>query len=439
VIDKQQKEQPGPVPLTRRDFVTRTIGAGAALAAGGAVALTGSALTGCASSEGQAVEGLVSKSIQDEDIVALAVSSEQVIEATEFVDAPFEDYLVLQETFELPFGSLVHQLDSSKALVLLPGGKGEPLRKIATLNLGNGELTTLLDKPVGTSKNAVIYEARASRTRLIWVEFDLGDRSWRTYVMPLGATTAGEAWRVDEGDSDYEPPMLAVGGDKVYWTHMPVATGAANMEDSLLKALGAFEQNASSGQGAGGLGEPYTLFTSHGRMITNPLVTDGIVTFVPRVDTANVSYQLTALTCADDTLVDFQILPQSLRVSEAVYMREAFSFTIEGNYDYAGGLSRFGTYRQLEDGTYLHVGRPPFGPSAYFGGCLIVKSTLSIVGFDPVARRSFIIEIPPRCSNYGEALVSWGVQDRVVTSYQRMAEQGGGVEATMVRVFAPAL
>jgi hypothetical protein len=240
---------------------------------------------------------------------------------------------------------------------------------------------------------------------------------------------------VEEGDADFEPPMLAVAGDKAYWTVMPVATGAASMENSLLKALGSFTRDGESNQGSVGQDDPYTVLTSHGRMITNPLVTEGVITLVPRVDTANVYYQLTALDCSDDRSVDFQVLPQSLRVSEAVYMREAFSFVIEGNYDYAEGLSHFGTYRALEDGTYLHVGRPPFGPAIYFKGCLIVKSTLSVVGFDPVGKKSFVIEAPPRCSDFGEAPVGWGVQDRVVTTSLRLAEHGGGAEATMVRVF----
>jgi hypothetical protein len=405
----------------------------AALAAGGV-----SALGGCASSAEQQLEELVSKSVKDKDIVTLTVAADQVVEATEFEEAPFEDYLTLQGTYELPLGSLVHQMDSSLALVLLPGEEGESLRKIGTLNLSSGAVSTVVSEPVATGKNVVIYDARASRSRLIWVEFDLGEQSWRTYVMPLEASSTQNAQMVEEGSVDFEPPMLAAAGDKVYWTAMPTATGAQALTDSYLKAFGSFGQNgsSSSGQTAAASGESYTVFTSHGRMITNPLVSDGIVTFVPRVDTTNIYYQLTALNCSDDKPVDFQILPQSMRVSDAVYLRDAFAFAIEGNYTYADGLSRFGTYRPLEDGTYLHIGRPPSGPAVYFKGCLVVKSTLNIVGFDPIGRRSFVIETPPRCSDFGEALVGWGVQDRIVTTSLRLAEDKSRAEATTVRVFA---
>jgi hypothetical protein len=268
------------------------------------------------------------------------------------------------------------------------------------------------------------------------VELDLGECSWRTYVMPLDAATTSEPRMVEEGNNDFEPPMLAAGGDKVYWTVMPLATGAESLSDSFLKALGSFSSNGGPEQGSVDYAEPSVVFTSHGRMITNPLVTDGIVTFVPRVDTTNVYYQLTAFNCATDKPVDFQILPQSLRVSDAIYMHEAFSFAIEGNYTYAEGLSQFGTYRSLEDGAYLHVSRPPAGPALYFKGCLVIKSTRNIVGFDPVRERSFVLETPPRCSDFGEALVSWGVQDRVVTTSLRLAEDKSHAEATMVRVFA---
>jgi hypothetical protein len=248
----------------------------------------------------------------------------------------------------------------------------------------------------------------------------------------------GEARLVEEGDADYEPPMLAVAPQKLYWTVMPVATGPANQEDSLFRALSLDGAGAGAGAGAKALyqEEPYTVLASHGRMITNPLVTDGIVTFVPRVDTANVYYQLTALDCANDRLVDFRILPQSLKVSDALYQDGAFFFSIEGNYSYADGLKSFGMYQELDDGTYLRVSRPPVCPAVRFGDCLVIQSTANIVGFDLKQKKFFVIDSPPRSPKYGEALVGWGLQDKVVTSTVRLAEGNGAGEATVVRVFA---
>jgi hypothetical protein len=413
----------------------------AVAAAGGAAALSG-----CASAKEPQAEDMVLKAVEDEDIVTLDVASEQVLEAAEFEEVSFAEHLRLAATWDLPAGSLVHQVDATAALALLPGGEGETLRKLGMLDLGTGATRTMVEGPVNKGRNIVIYDARASKDVLIWVELDLGDFRWWVYVAQLGGEGAtevalGEARLAGEGDADYEPPMLAAVGDKAYWTVMPLATGPANQEDSLLRAL-AFSPTGSSqpSQGDGGArpGEPYTVLASHGRMLTNPLVTEGIVTFVPRVDTANIYYQLTALNCSDDRSVDFRVLPQSLRVSHALYMGGAFSFCIEDNYDYAGGISRFGTYQELADGRYLHVSRQPLCPVARLGDWLIVKSTVNIVGFDPAQQRDFVVDAPPQCPDFGEVLVGCGVQERIVTSSQRLAADDGHVEATVVRVFGPA-
>jgi hypothetical protein len=435
VIDKEQKEQqhqsgglaskPSP-SLTRRSFVTGVLGVGAAaIAAGGGVMLNA-----CASPKEQQFEDLVSGNVEDKDIETFNVDPKKVIEATDFDEVPVGDYLKLQATWDIPLGSLVHQIDSSAALVLFPGAWDESLRKIGILDLGTGELTTVIDKPVGMDRNTVIYDARASRAVLIWVEFDLGSHHWSTYVAPLNGTVARTARMVAEGDAEYEPSMLAVAGNKAYWTVMPLAAGAANLEDSYLRAF-ELGQDGSFGQG-----EPYTVLTSHGRMITNPLVSEGIVTFVPRVDTGNIYYQLTALNCSDDKVVDFKVLPQSLRVTEALYMGGAFFFSIENNYgEYAGGLSQFGTYQDLGDGSCLRMGRPPLGPLVRFGDCLVVKSIASIVGIDPARRAFFVIDASPRSADFAESLVGWGVQDRIITVSVRLAESGSSMEATVVRVF----
>jgi hypothetical protein len=423
VVDEEQKQ----TQFTRRHFMAGVLGAGAAIiAAGGDVVLSG-----CTPSKEEQFEELVSRGVEDEKIQALNVDPERLIEAIDFEEVPMEDYLELQATHELPFGSLVHQMGPSRVLVLLPGEEGEGFRKIGTLDLGSGTLTTVIDTPVSTGRNALIYDARASDGALIWVEVDVGEQDWHVYAATLEGTVVRNTQLVEEGDADYEPSMLAVAGRKVYWTVMPMAAGPANQEDSFFRALD-FAQGDETGQRV-----PYTVLTSHGRMITNPLVTDGIVTFVPRVDTQNVYYQLTALNCSDDRPVDFIVLPQSLRVTEAIYMNGSFTFSIESNYDYAGGLKNFGTYRDMGDGAYLHVGRPPVCPAVSFGKFLIIKTPASVLGIDPVEQKLFIVKPPTYSTDYGEALVGWGVQDRIVTSSLRLSEDTSSIEATLVRVFGP--
>lgn len=427
-FDDARQDAEGQVssPLSRRGFVAGALGAGAAAIAVGGEAL----LVGCAPNENaQQSDTLVSRAAQDKDIPVVEVSPEQVIEGTEFEEASFEDYLELLATYDLPVSSLAHQIDPDLALVLLPGEDGESLRKIAFLDLTSGETSLIVDKPIGTERNVIIYDARASRTLVIWVEVNLGDLSWKTYIAPLLDKALGNAVLAEKGDVDYEPPMLAVYGNKAYWTVMPIATGKARQEDSFLRSM-VVRQAVSSGQA-----DPKTVLVSHGRMTTNPLVTDGIITVSPRVDTTNIYHQLTALTCSDDQRVGSLILPQSLRVSDAVFIKGSFCFSIEDNYPYAGGLARFGIYRQLTNGNYLHVSKAPTNTIVCFGDCLLVKSTNSIIGIDPVRERLFIIKPPPRCSDYGEALIGWGVQEKVATCSIRMRQGGKGAEAVMIRVF----
>jgi hypothetical protein len=413
-------------PLTRRGFVAGALGAGAAALAAGSAA----ALSACSTGDEKELTNLASQDVSDEDIETLHVGVDQVVKAADLEEAPFGDYLKEQASYELPFGSLFSPIDSSSALVLSPGAQGEAFRKIGVLDLTSGDVLILVDKPVGDARGMVIYDARATRTALIWVEVDLGTLTWQVYIALLAGVGVGTARLIEEGTADYDPPMLAIASEKAYWTVMPNAAGAANLEDSLLRAL-------KLGSGVDFQQEsPYTVLVSHGRMITNPLVSDGVITFVPRVDTTNVYYQLTALDCASDKPVDFTVMPQSLRVSDALYLDEGFSFCIENNYDYAEGIATFGTYYRLADGSYLQVTKTPMSAPVRFKDCLIVKSIYNIIGIDLAQMKTFIIPAPTDSSGFGEALVGWGTQEKVVTCSLRMNRDSEQIGTLIVRVFS---
>ena len=438
------------LPLSRRGFVAGALGVGVAVVAASSEAF----LAGCSPAQDNASEPLISQATQDKDIPVVQVSPDQVIEGTQFDEASFDDYLVQVASYDLPVGALAYQMDINLALVLLPAQDVGCLRQIALLSLADGTTTVLVSAPVGVGRNKVIYDARASKSQLIWVEVDLGDLSWQTYVVPLtwsgsqvDSDIGANAVLVEQGTADYEPPMLAVAVDKAYWTVMPLATGSASQQDSLLRAVSGkvaagsvhvagSSQDTGSGQGVdNGQGVPYTILTSHGRMITNPLVSSNVITVVPRVDTGNVYYQLTALDCDKDSSVAFQVLPQSLKVSDAVYLKDGFAFSIEDNYDYAGGLANSGIYQQLADGNYLHVSKPPTNAMVQCGDSLLVKSTNSIIGIDAANKKLFIISPPELCSDFGEALIGGGALERFATCSVRMQPAGGDAEATVIRVF----
>jgi len=335
----------------------------------------------------------------------LNVPKDQVISGFGFSDAPYEDYVTFNRSFDLPRGSLLYQNSRTSACMLTPGTESNVLIRLLLLNLITGATTTLLDKALDDAKHYCIYDARLNDSVVTWVECDMTLGEWSVYAARLLGTAMGTPYKLEEGHIDYEPPLLCVYDSTVYWTVMPDPYGPANTEDSFLRAA------KITGNG---VSDQRTVYTSHGRMITTPQATEGLITIVPRVDTNELRYQLTALSTADDSIVAVSILPAGLRVSDCVYMRGDFTFCIEGNYSSAEGLRFFGTYEQLEDGSVLHINRVPASPALLINNCLIIKSTINIVGFDLYNRHSFIVDKPNDCADYGDLLAGCGVQDNLV-------------------------
>jgi len=386
-----------------------------------------------------------------------------VLETADFDEAPMSDYLLEAGTWELTAGTLVYQASNSTALLLQPIDVGEDLMGFALLNLDDGSITNLFKKPVGQGVNDILYDARASESALIWVELDLASLKWRTYVATLetiqtvvaevttqreaasgplspervareaaeaqaaAAAIAKVAQLVEEGEADYEAPMLAVSGNKAYWTVMPDPDGPASTEDSYLKAV---EVNAP-----GSFSEPYVVHTSHGRMLTNPLPSNNMICIVPRVDTDGIYYQMTAIDIASDVAKQVDILPQSLKVTDAVYLTDSFAFGIEDNYDYAKGLATFGTYLGLGDGLYLHVNRIPTSAPVMIDGLLFVKSTMNAVCYDITNRRYFAIKVVADCADYGDILAGWGIQQRLVIYTNVPNHENSSRSKGVLRVF----
>jgi hypothetical protein len=453
--------------LSRRGFVQRAAGTGLAVAAAvGAAGATAAAglLTGCSSDEEDELASTVANEAGSEaNITTLDVATGQILETTDFDEAPLADYLVEGPSWELTMGTQVFQASASTALLLQPADVGEDLVGFALLNLDDGTITSLFKKPVGLGVNDILYDARASETSLIWVELNLASQDWRVYVAPMETiltvvaevTTQREAAKgplspervareaaeaqaaaqaiaqvaqlVEEGNADYEAPMLAISGDKAYWTVMPNPDGPASTEDSYLKAVQV--------RPPGSFAEPQTVHTSHGRMITTPLISGDLITIVPRVDTESIYYQLTAITVLSNQIRHVDILPQSLRVTDAVFLGDNFAFCIEDNYDYAKGLATFGTYLGLPDGTYLHVNRIPTSAPVMIDGLLFVKSTMNAVCFDVTNHRYFAVKAVADCVDYGDVLAGWGVQNRLVLYTSVPNHENSSKSKTVLRVF----
>jgi hypothetical protein len=359
-----------------------------------------------------------------------------VLPYTGMTNVDYRDYLGEQSSFELPLGSLIYQSSQSQALVITPGDSSRSLIGMGLANLDNGEFTPILGQATRHNEDYVIYDARAGVEAIIWVECNMVPGLWQVYAAPLpGGTVDPEvglkAVVLDQGTIEYEPPLLAASGSKVYWTVMPDPNGPAYQEDSLLKC-------AQFGQpGIGDKPEPQTIYVSHGRMITNPQVSGDTLTIVPRVDSDNVYYQLTTLGIADDKVRDVAILPPSLRVSDAVWLDQGFAFCIDANYDYAQGLAYAGTYCQLQNGQYLYINKLPSQAPVRLGELLYIKSTKNVIGLDTARGNAVIVPTPSNGVAYGDIMAAAGNQGRLVlytTVTSRLGQEKGNCQ---VRILDP--
>lgn len=410
--------------FTRRQFVSGMIGAGALIMA------SGLALSGCSNKDSnEELLTAISAAAPKAKISSLTVSDTQIVSGVAYADAPADDYFALQNTFDLPLGSLVYQASNKSACVLAPGEARNVLIRLASLDLETGVLTTLLDRALNDTLRYCIYDARMSDSAAIWVEADMTAGNWIVYAASLSGTTLATPVKLDEGDVVYDPPMLCAYGSNVYWTRMPDPEGSASMEDSVLKTARLDAQ---------GVHDLQVVYTSHGRMITNPQASDGHITIVPRVDTDGVRYQLTALDARTHDVVAISVLPSGLRVSDCVYMRDDFTFCIEANYDFAGGLRYFGTYEQLKNNSVFYANKVPSSPALVVDDKLIIKSTMNVVGFDVVNQRSFIVEKPNDCAEYGDLLAGCGIQDRLVIYTTIVNKTNSERSLVRVRVYAGA-
>jgi len=375
------------------------------------------ALSACARSSS-------SSSAEEESVVkTLSVSTDQVVSVSDFTEVTTSDHVTEVNSFDLPIGSILYQDASVVSAVIMPSESGRQLARFGFLDTDSGALIEALADAERGNDGYVLYDFRANDQIAIWDEVNLTTQDWCVYVASVDKDHAlKNPTLVESGDVNYDPPLLCVSGKRAFYTVLPYESGSASTKDSYLKC-------------ATTSGSPEVVYTSHGRMITNPQASDGIVTFVPRADTTGVYYQLTAIEADTYDMVAAEILPKGLKVSDAVYMGGAFAFNIEQTYSTGGGLSSFGTYRAIDDGSYLRFNRTPTDTPALMGGYLYVKSTRTIAGVDPDKRTYFNITAVEGCIDYGDFLASVGSASRLVTFTNVPKGDGSGEGATHVRVF----
>ncbi len=400
----------GPRQVTRREFVVGT--AGVTLAILGATAI----LSGCGSDD------VSSDEIVPEEI---EVSEDQVINSSDFTEVDMSTVASEVSGQDLPMGCVGSMDCDDIAVMIYPGDTTDVLTQMGLLSVSGGGLSSVLDRAVSHDDGFVIYDARCNDNIIVWAEANLFDDRWRIYIASVrSASNIGDPVKVDEGDSDFDVPMLCVSGNNAFWTVMPTTDGGAKDSDSYLKCASLANTT------------PQIAYTSSGRMITNPQASAGVVTIVPRAETKSTRYQMTAIDANTFDVLAAQILPSSMRAYDAIYIDGSFVFSIEQSYSFGGGIANFGTYAKIDDSRYMRFNRTPMDTPAKCGKYLAVKSSKSVVCLDLSAQTYFAIPTYAGCESYGDFLLSTGETSRIVTYTSVPTGDGSGDGVVRVRTYS---
>lgn len=354
----------------------------------------------------------------------LSVSESQVVSVADFDEENASDRIAQTDEFDIPMGTILYMDAPIFSAAIMPTGDGRQLVSFGFLDTDTGEVSTALASAVGEADGFSLYDFRANDSIAIWDEVNFVSGDWNVYISYVGSDHVLKApILVESGDENFDPPLLCVSGAQAFYTVLPDENGTASAHDSYLKSVNATD------------GSPEVVYTSQGRMITNPQATDGIVTFVPRASASGVYYQMTAMDVDSHSIEAAEVLPKSLKVSDAVYMDGAFAFNIEQSYSSGGGIANFGTYRAMSDGDYLRFNRTPTDTPAIMGDYLFIKGTRTIAGVNPAKRTYYNITAVDGCIDYGDYLASTGEVNRIVTFTNVPTGDGSGNGTTHVRVF----
>ena len=398
------------IAISRRQLIAGAAGiAGIALASSGIARLTSK------------------KEEAAEDSSALSVAPDSVFTLSDCTEADASDCMRLVSEFKLPYHTLVWACNDSYASCLVPTSGSAPITKAGILDLDSGSLATVLDGPISSENGYDIYDVRCSSRGIVWTEANAFTGEWRVYHATHSGESIGDPMLADHGTTDYEIPTLAVSEARAFWQVLPSA-GTKGVE-SLLK---------SSTYGTKGTDIAYR---SNGRMATPPYSCDEGVVITPRTKGSAVAYQITLVDGTSMDQRDALVLPASMSPLEAGYANDRFAFSFDAIYNVKSGIANLGTYAPVKSGTpqpgdeWFRFSRNPSAPPAWAGQWLVVKSTKSVSGVDPVNRLVFALDCPDRSDDFGDYLASTGTRG-IVATYAHVSRSDTD-EYTLLRTWRP--
>ncbi len=391
--------------LSRRDFLRLGGGALACATVLGAPAV----LTGCS---GGSDKGTPS---------TLEVSTNDVVTLDAF--AEIEDptgYYEIKDIAQYPAGTMLFASEDVTAAALLTGQTASPLSTCSLVNLEDGAMTPALERAVNHDMGYSIFAVRASKELLVWVESNYLTSDWMVYCATIAnGKLTGQPVKLDEGNGEYDTPEIAAIGTAAYWIVQPAENGPRTTENSYLRV-------------ASGGSRSSDMITSEGRFNGGLSVSGQVLTAMPRAKASSgVYYELTAIASGSGSVVASQVMPHSFRPSNAIYMNNAFAFTIPASYDYGGGIANVGTYYPIAGNAWLRLARQSLTPPGICNGWLFAKSSSRTVFIDTREEKYFVVNAPDGCTDYGDYSVCVGEVARVC-NYATVNKYEGAERTTQV-------
>ena len=351
----------------------------------------------------------------------LEVSTNDVVTLDAF--AEIEDptgYFEVKDLAQYPKGTMLFASEDVMAAALLTGETASPLSTCSLVNLETGVMTPAIERAVNHDMGYSIFAVRASKELLVWVESNYLTSDWMVYCATISdGKLTGQPVKLDEGNGEYDTPEIAVIGTAAYWIFQPAENGPRTTENSYLRV-------------AAGGSRSSDLITSEGRFNGGLSVSGQILTAMPRAKASSgVYYELTAIAAGSGSIVATQVMPHSFRPSNAIYMNNAFAFTIPASYDYGGGIANVGTYYPMAGGSWLRLARQSLTPPGICNGWLFAKSSSRTVFIDTNNQQYFVVNAPDGCTDYGDYSVCTGEVSRVY-NYATVNKYEGTARTTQV-------
>ena len=395
-IERTERESDGRPTVSRRAFVAGATAAGAAVAASAGLTLTG---CGPGSRKGDAPTALT------------ATANDVVTVKDTFTESEQEDHVLASNEYSHPMGTLFFASAADFAATLMPGETSRPLMSAGITSLTTGAYTELLHDAVSAGEGFSIFNVRASASLMVWTELNYLTGQWRLYCAPLRGADLGVETKLAEGDSDYDPALIAVSDATAIWVVQPSETGTKTTETT-------YVYSSASG------GAATVICESHGRLATEPHVVNGTLVITPRVDTSGVYYKMLACNPATGAEIASAVLPSSQRPLDVVWTGNAFAWSIEAAYESGGSIGNYGVYLQ-QGNRFLRLGGIPQDGPVVVGANLVCKIGAQLTVLDTARQQYFTIKLPSGCADYGDCFATDGAGTRLAcyTTVSELADR----------------